>query len=157
MRSERNCKWSKDAFWSWFYSLPECCSPTSHWVIIHIICFADSILQKESRKKQNLSELHYKFDSKMTANCSWGRRRKIASQRADPNQGAWECGGGAWRGGGKADDPVIPLFLLVPLHSDREVQGVGGGAEQEQLGEHAAAAGSWDGLRWVWAVVFEML
>lgn len=48
---------------------------------------------------------------------------------------------------GKADDPVIPLFLLVPLDSDREVQVVGGGAEQEQLGEDTAAAGSWDGLR----------
>lgn len=49
-----------------------------------------------------------------------------------------ECGGGAWRGGGKADDPVIPLFLLVLLHTDRKVQGVGGGAEQEQLGGHSS-------------------
>lgn len=57
-----------------------------------------------------------------------------------------ECGGGAWRGGGKADDPVIPLFFLVPLHTDREVQGVGGGAERNNW-EDTAAAGSWDGLR----------
>ncbi|XP_012954382.1 dehydrogenase/reductase SDR family member 9 isoform X2 [Anas acuta] len=56
-----------------------------------------------------------------------------------------ECGGGAWRGGGKADDPVIPLFFLVPLHTDREVQGVGGGAERNNW-EDTAAAGSWDGL-----------